>query len=400
MIKIKNLDDLLENNLKGKTVYLRADLNLPTINGKVTDTTRIKSILPTIRELKKNKCKIVILSHFGRPKGSYNKKMSLKHIIPKVEKVTRSKIYFSKDHSGINFEKLIKKIPDGSVVIMENTRFHRGEEKNFKYFAKDLAKNCDFFVNDAFSVAHRSHASVTGLTNYVPSFSGRSLEKEVITVSKFLSSKNKKKLAIIGGSKISTKINLINNLLKNVNAIVIGGAMANTFLLAQGEKIGKSLSEKTMIKTAKKIMSNASRKKCKIILPVDAVVASNLKKGGKFSEYNIDNIPDDGLILDIGKNSISIIDDEISKTKEVLWCGPLGLFEQSPFHVGTASVAKTLSKMTKNGKIVSVAGGGDTVAAISQSNYVNDFTYISTAGGAFLEMIAGQKLPGIEVLKK
>mgnify|MGYP003308846915 FL=1 len=400
MIKIKNLDDLLENNLKGKTVYLRADLNLPTINGKVTDTTRIKSILPTIRELKKNKCKIVILSHFGRPKGSYNKKMSLKHIIPKVEKVTRSKIYFSKDHSGINFEKLIKKIPDGSVVIMENTRFHRGEEKNFKYFAKDLAKNCDFFVNDAFSVAHRSHASVTGLTNYVPSFSGRSLEKEVITVSKFLSSKNKKKLAIIGGSKISTKINLINNLLKNVNAIVIGGAMANTFLLAQGKKIGKSLSEKTMIKTAKKIMSNASRKKCKIILPVDAVVASNLKKGGKFSEYNIDNIPDDGLILDIGKNSISIIDDEISKTKEVLWCGPLGLFEQSPFHVGTASVAKTLSKMTKNGKIVSVAGGGDTVAAISQSNYVNDFTYISTAGGAFLEMIAGQKLPGIEVLKK
>tara|TARA_Y100000022_G_C13258145_1_gene380978 strand:+ start:848 stop:2050 length:1203 start_codon:yes stop_codon:yes gene_type:complete len=400
MIKIKNLDDLLENNLKGKTVYLRADLNLPTINGKVTDTTRIKSILPTIRELKKNKCKIVILSHFGRPKGSYNKKMSLKHIIPKVEKVTRSKIYFSKDHSGINFEKLIKKVPDGSVVIMENTRFHKGEEKNFKYFAKDLAKNCDFFVNDAFSVAHRSHASVTGLTNYVPSFSGRSLEKEVITVSKFLSSKNKKKLAIIGGAKISTKINLINNLLKNVNAIVIGGAMANTFLLAQGKKIGKSLSEKTMIKTAKKIMSNASRKKCKIILPVDAVVASNLKKGGKFSEYNIDNIPDDGLILDIGKNSISIIDDEISKTKEVLWCGPLGLFEQSPFHVGTASVAKTLSKMTKNGKIVSVAGGGDTVAAISQSNYVNDFTYISTAGGAFLEMIAGQKLPGIEVLKK
>ena len=400
MIKIKNLDDLLENNLKGKTVYLRADLNLPTINGKVTDTTRIKSILPTIRELKKNKCKIVILSHFGRPKGSYNKKMSLKHIIPKVEKVTRSKIYFSKDHSGINFEKLIKKIPDGSVVIMENTRFHRGEEKNFKYFAKDLAKNCDFFVNDAFSVAHRSHASVTGLTNYVPSFSGRSLEKEVITVSKFLSSKNKKKLAIIGGAKISTKINLINNLLKNVNAIVIGGAMANTFLLAQGKKIGKSLSEKTMIKTAKNIMSSASRKKCKIILPVDAVVASNLKKGGKFSEYNIDNIPDDGLILDIGKNSISIIDDEISKTKEVLWCGPLGLFEQSPFHVGTASVAKTLSKMTKNGKIVSVAGGGDTVAAISQSNYVNDFTYISTAGGAFLEMIAGQKLPGIEALKK
>ena len=400
MIKIKNLDDLLKNDLKGKIVYLRADLNLPVINGKVTDTTRIKSILPTIKELRKKKCKIVILSHFGRPKGSFNKKMSLKHIIPKVEKVTKSKIHFSKDHFGKNFENLLKKIPDGSIVVMENTRFHKGEERNFKYFAKDLAKNCDFFVNDAFSVAHRSHASVTGLTDYVPSYSGRSLEKEVITIGKFLSSKNKRKIAIIGGSKISTKINLINNLLKSVNAIVIGGAMANTFLLAQGRKIGKSLNEKSMVKIAKKILSNASKNKCKIILPVDAVVASNLREGGEFSEYSIENIPNDGLILDIGKKSIAIIDKEISKTKEVLWCGPLGLFEQSPFHVGTASVAKTLSKMTKNGKIISVAGGGDTVAAISQSNYVNDFTYISTAGGAFLEMIAGQKLPGIEALRK
>ena len=283
---------------------------------------------------------------------------------------------------------------------MENTRFHKGEERNFKYFAKDLAKNCDFFVNDAFSVAHRSHASVTGLTDYVPSYSGRSLEKEVITIGKFLSSKNKRKIAIIGGSKISTKINLINNLLKNVNAIVIGGAMANTFLLAQVRKIGKSLNEKSMVKIAKKIISNASKNNCKIILPVDAIVASNLREGGEFSEYSIENIPNDGLILDIGKKSIAIIDKEIAKTKEFLWCGPLGLFEQSPFHVGTASVAKTLSKMTKNGKIISVAGGGDTVAAISQSNYVNDFTYISTAGGAFLEMIAGQKLPGIEALRK
>lgn len=259
MIKIKNLDDLLTNDLKGKTVYLRADLNLPTINGKITDTTRIKSILPTIKELRKKKCKIVILSHFGRPKGSFNKKMSLKPIIPKVEKITKSKIHFSKDHIGKNFENLLKKIPDGSIVVMENTRFHKGEEKNFKYFAKDLAKNCDFFVNDAFSVAHRSHASVTGLTDYVPSYSGRSLEKEVITIGKFLSSKNKRKIAIIGGSKISTKINLINNLLKSVNAIVIGGAMANTFLLAQGRKIGKSLNEKSMVKIAKKILSNAEK---------------------------------------------------------------------------------------------------------------------------------------------
>ena len=283
---------------------------------------------------------------------------------------------------------------------MENTRFYKGEEKNFKYFAKDLSKCCDFFVNDAFSVAHRSHASVIGLTNFVPSYGGRSLEKEVRTITKFLSSKNKRKIAIIGGSKISTKISLINNLLKSVNTIVIGGAMANTFLLAKNRKIGKSIAEKSMINTAKKIMTNALRKKCKIILPVDAVVASNLKTGGEFSEHDIFDVPSDGLILDIGKETIKLIDKEISKTEEVLWCGPLGLFEQSPFHVGTAAVAKTLSKMTKNGKILSVAGGGDTVAAISQSNYVNDFTYISTAGGAFLEMIAGHKLPGIEVLRK
>ena len=400
MIKIKNLDDLFDNNLEGKTVYLRADLNLPTINGTVTDTTRIKSILPTIRELKNKNCKIVILSHFGRPKGSYNKKMSLRSIISKFEETAKEKIYFSKDHKGKNLENLINRSVNGSIIVMENTRFHKGEEKNFKYFAKDLSKCCDFFVNDAFSVAHRGHASVTGLTNYVPSFGGRSLEKELRTITKFLSSKNKRKIAIIGGSKISTKISLINNLIKSVKTIVIGGAMANTFLLAKNRKIGKSLAEKSMIKVAKKIMTNALRKKCKIILPIDAVVASNLKTGGEFSEYDIVDIPNDGLILDIGEKTIKLIDREISKAEEVLWCGPLGLFEQSPFHVGTASVAKTLSKMTKNGKILSIAGGGDTVAAISQSNYVNDFTYISTAGGAFLELIAGHKLPGIEVLKK
>ena len=400
MVKIKNLDDLLGNKLEGKTVYLRADLNLPTINGAVTDITRIKSILPTIKELKKKTCKIVILSHFGRPKGSYNKKMSLRSIIPKFEETAKEKIYFSKDYKGKNLENLIKRVVNGSIIVMENTRFYKGEEKNFKYFAKDLSKCCDFFVNDAFSVAHRSHASVIGLTNFVPSYGGRSLEKEVRTITKFLSSKNKRKIAIIGGSKISTKISLINNLLKSVNTIVIGGAMANTFLLAKNRKIGKSIAEKSMINTAKKIMTNALRKKCKIILPVDAVVASNLNTGGEFSEHDIFDVPSDGLILDIGKETIKLIDKEISKTEEVLWCGPLGLFEQSPFHVGTAAVAKTLSKMTKNGKILSVAGGGDTVAAISQSNYVNDFTYISTAGGAFLEMIAGHKLPGIEVLRK
>ena len=398
-MKLKTLDNL---ELEGKTVILRCDLNVPLDNnGKVTDITKIKRHKATIDELINKKAKILVISHLGRPKGKEIKKLSLNNISDAFVKVMKIKEITVLPYCRPQvIDSVLKDKKAGSITLMENIRFYPEEEENNLNFAKELANIADYFVNDAFSVAHRSHASVTGLTDYVPSFSGRSLEKEVITIGKFLSSKNKRKIAIIGGSKISTKINLINNLLKNVNAIVIGGAMANTFLLAQGRKIGKSLNEKSMVKIAKKIISNASKNKCKIILPVDAIVASNLREGGEFSEYSIENIPNDGLILDIGKKSIAIIDKEISKTKEVLWCGPLGLFEQSPFHVGTASVAKTLSKMTKNGKIISVAGGGDTVAAISQSNYVNDFTYISTAGGAFLEMIAGQKLPGIEALRK
>jgi len=400
MIQLKNLDDLLKNDLRGKIIQIRADLNLPISDGKILDKTRIISLKPTIKELKRTGCKISILSHFGRPKGKVVRRMSLKPIIPELEKSLNSKILFSNDYSSDKTKKIISKAPNGSILLMENTRFHKGEEKNYKYFSKNIAKFSDYYVNDAFSVAHRSHASVTGLTEFLPSFAGRSLEKEIIAIDNLLDSDNKKKLAIIGGSKISTKISLINNLIKKVNVLVIGGGMANTFLLAKGKEIGKSLCEKSMLNIAKKIMKNASKHNCKIILPTDAVVAYNLSKGGKFSEHNIENIPNDGLILDIGTNTIKIIEKEISKTKEVLWCGPLGLFEQSPFHRGTASVAKIISKITKNGKITSVAGGGDTVAAISQSNCIDDFTFISTAGGAFLEMIAGQKLPGIEVLKK
>ena len=400
MIQIRNLDDLLKNDLKGKIIQIRADLNLPISDGKILDKTRIMSLKPTIKELQRTGCKISILSHFGRPKGKVVRKMSLKPLIPELEKSLNSKVIFSNNCASDKTKKIISKAPNGSILLMENTRFHKGEEKNYKYFSKNIAKFSDYYVNDAFSVAHRSHASVTGLTEFLPSFAGRSLEKEIIAIDNLLDSDNKKKLAVIGGSKISTKISLINNLIKKVNVLVIGGGMANTFLLAKGKEIGKSLCEKSMLNIAKKIMKNASKYNCKIILPSDALVAYSLKKGGKYSEYNIDNIPNGGLILDIGTNTIKIIEKEISKTKEVLWCGPLGLFEQSPFHTGTASVAKIISKLTKNGKITSVAGGGDTVAAISQSNYIDDFTFISTAGGAFLEMIAGQKLPGIEVLKK
>jgi len=395
-----NIKSIISEDVSNKVVILRADLNIPIINGVVQDQTRLNRLIPTINYLLENQSKLVICSHLGRPKGKFDEKFSLKPLVNVLSEITKTKVHFNS--SCIGDEALMKKksLEQGEILLLENLRFHESEIKNDNDFANELSKGCDIFVNDAFSCSHRAHASLHAITKFLPSFSGLLLDEEVKALTSVLNSPVKPVAALVGGAKISSKINIIEYLLTKMDYLVIGGAMANTFLLAQGKKIGKSLNEKTMIKTAKKIMSNASRKKCKIILPVDAVVASNLKKGGKFSEYNIDNIPDDGLILDIGKNSISIIDDEISKTKEVLWCGPLGLFEQSPFHVGTASVAKTLSKMTKNGKIVSVAGGGDTVAAISQSNYVNDFTYISTAGGAFLEMIAGQKLPGIEALKK
>ena len=400
MITLRSLDQLLKNNLKDKVVFVRVDLNIPIKDNKVLDETRIERILPTINELKKNGCKVCLLSHFGRPDGKFNKELSLKQIIPSLKKYIKEEIIFSETLYGEEVEAILDNSPQNSIILFENTRFDLGEEKNNKDLAKNISKNADYFINDAFSVSHRSHMSTTGLSEFLPSFSGLYLDKEILMINKALNIGDGKRLGIIGGSKISTKLKVLENLTEKLDILFVGGGMANTFLLAQGYKIGKSLCEKTMLETAVNILETAKNKNCKLILPVDALIANDMEKGTSFSEVMIDEVPDDALILDIGPKTIESINSFLSTVSTAVWCGPLGLFELNPFQTGTVSVAKEISKLTKEEKLVSVAGGGDTVAALSQSNYNKDFTYISTAGGAFLELLAGENLPGIEVLKK
>ena len=399
MITLRNLDQLLKENLKDKIVFVRVDLNIPIKDNLILDDTRIERIIHTIKELSKHGCKICLLSHFGRPDGKNNENFSLKQVIPSLEKHLREKIIFSESLYGDNVKTILNNAPSKSIILFENTRFEEGEEKNDKELAKKISMNGNYFVNDAFSVSHRSHMSTTGLSNYLPSYSGRYLEQEILMINKALSVSEGKRLGIIGGSKISTKLKVLENLTEELDILFVGGGMANTFLLAQGYKIGKSLCEKSMLDTALNILEAAKNKKCKIILPEDALIAKNMEKGTPFDEITIDKVPDDSLILDIGSKTIRSMNKCLSKVNSVVWCGPLGLFEVNPFQTGTVAIAKEISNLTKKNKLVSVAGGGDTVAALSQSNYDKDFTYISTAGGAFLELLAGEELPGIEVLK-
>ncbi|MDB9926892.1 phosphoglycerate kinase [Hyphomicrobiales bacterium] len=399
MITLRNLDQLLKENLKDKIVFVRVDLNIPIKDNLILDDTRIERIIPTIKELKKHGCKICLLSHFGRPDGKNNENFSLKQVIPSLEKHLREKIIFSESLYGDNVKTILNNAPSKSIILFENTRFEDGEEKNDKELAKKISMNGNYFVNDAFSVSHRSHMSTTGLSNYLPSYSGRYLEQEILMINEALSVSEGKRLGIIGGSKISTKLKVLENLTEKLDILFVGGGMANTFLLAQGFKIGKSLCEKSMLDIALNILEAAKNKNCKIILPEDALIAKNMEKGTPFDEVTIDKVPDDGLILDIGSKTIRSMNEYLNNVNSVVWCGPLGLFEVNPFQTGTVAIAKEISNLTKKNKLVSIAGGGDTVAALSQSNYDKGFTYISTAGGAFLELLAGEELPGIEVLK-
>ena len=400
MLNLRNLDQLLKENLKDKIVFIRVDLNVPVKDDIVLDDTRIERITPTINELLDKGSKICLLSHFGRPDGTNNKEFSLSKVITSLEKHLKKNILFIENSFEDNVKNKIQSSSVDEIILYENTRFHDGEEKNDKDLAIKVAQNADYFVNDAFSVSHRSHVSTVGIAKYLPSFSGRYLEKEILMINKSLSTGSGKRLGVIGGSKISTKLKVLENLTENVDKLFVGGGMANTFLLAQGYKIGKSLCERSMINTANNILLNANKNNCEIILPVDALVANDMEKGTSFNETSVNEIPPDALILDIGSKTISKISGILQEMSTVVWCGPLGLFELNPFQTGTVSVAKEISILTKNKKIISVAGGGDTVAALSQSNYNKDFTYISTAGGAFLELLAGEILPGLEVLRK
>ncbi|MFT0892015.1 phosphoglycerate kinase [Pseudochelatococcus sp. G4_1912] len=395
MTAFRTLDDAA---VKGQRVLVRVDLNVPKDeHGHITDNTRIVRAMPTIRELADRGARVVILSHFGRPKG-HDPKESLRPLASASSKVLGKHITFCEDTIGEKAEAAVAALKDGEVLLLENTRFHAGEKKNDPEFVKDLARLGDLYVNDAFSAAHRAHASTEGLAHVLPSFAGRAMQAELVALSKGLEHPNRPVVAIVGGAKVSTKLDLLENLVTRVDALVVGGGMANTFLLAQGAGIGKSLAERDLTDTALRIMAAADKHGCSIILPVDAVVAWDFKAGAHSQAYGLDAIPADGMILDIGPQSIERVHAAIDDAATLVWNGPLGAFELEPFDRGTVAAAQHAAERTKAGKLVSVAGGGDTIAALNKAHAADDFSYVSTAGGAFLEWLEGKTLPGVAAL--
>jgi len=390
----KTLSDL---SPAGRRILVRVDLNVPVEDGRVTDATRLDRILPTIRELSEAGGRVILLAHFGRPKGRDSKE-SLAPIAKELSKHLGRPIAFASDCVGAEAEAAVAKLKDGDILCLENTRFHAGEEKNDPAFVDALAQLGDAYVNDAFSAAHRAHASTEGLARKLPSFAGRTMEAELRALDKALGAPAKPVIAIVGGAKVSTKLELLRNLVRKVDALVIGGGMANTFLHAQGIGIGKSLAEKDLAPTAREIMAEAERAGCAIILPVDATVAWHFKADAPSQAYGLDAIPEDGMILDVGPQSIERINAAINDAATLVWNGPLGAFELSPFDAGTMAAARHVAERVKAGKLVAVAGGGDTVAALNAAGVAEDFTYVSTAGGAFLEWMEGKELPGVKAL--
>lgn len=392
------MDDL--QDIAGRRCLLRVDWNVPFIGDKVSNSTRIDRVVPTILELARRKAKIVILSHLGRPNNHPDENLSLSKIVPIAEYVIQKKVTFVKDCIGYTLSKAVSNLSDGDIILAENVRFHPGEEKNDPDFVKMLAKNGDFYVNDAFSVVHRSHASVDGLSRALPSFIGRAMQKELNMLDSCFSQSKKPLVAIAGGSKVSTKIELLINLAKKVDKLVIGGGMANSFLVSNGLDIGKSLCQRDFSESISQILFEANKSGCEIILPIDVVVAKDLKQGVATKNISIESIPKDSMILDIGCNTVGYIKEVISKAKTLIWNGPLGVFEVPPFDKSTVEIARYIAELTKEKGIISVAGGGDTVTALAHAGTgtVNDFTYVSTAGGAFFEWLEGKDLPGIVAL--
>jgi phosphoglycerate kinase len=367
-------------------------------NGRVTDTTRLDRIAPTITEIADKGGKVILLAHFGRPKGRDDKD-SLKPVATELAKVIKKPVDFADDCIGDVAEKAVSAMKDGDILCLENTRFHKEEEKNDPAFVASLAKLGDIWVNDAFSAAHRAHATTEGLGHKLPAYAGRTMQAELDALNKALEAPTKPVIAIIGGAKVSTKIDLLENLVNKVDALVIGGGMANTFLHAQGYGVGKSLAEKDLAATALRILEKAEKANCAIILPVDAVVAFHFAANAPAHAYGLDAIPADGMILDVGPQSVERIHAAIDDAATLVWNGPVGAFELTPFDHGTVVAARYAAQRTKIGKLVSVAGGGDTVAALNHAGVAQDFTYVSTAGGAFLEWMEGKPLPGVEVLR-
>ena len=394
-MSVRTLDTV---DLAGKRVLLRVDLNVPMADGKVTDTTRIARAADTIREIAGKGGKVVLLSHFGRPKGR-DPKDSLRPVAAAVSRILGKPVAFADDCIGEAAERAVAAMQPGDVLCLENTRFHAGEEKNDPAFVAALAKLGDLYVNDAFSAAHRAHASTEGLAHALPAYAGRAMQAELTALAAALEMPKKPVIAVVGGAKVSTKLALLENLIARVDALVIGGGMANTFLHAQGIGIGKSLAEKDLADTARRILDKAETANCAIILPVDAVVAFRFEADAPSQAYGLDAIPADGMILDLGPRSIARIKAALDDAATVVWNGPLGAFELHPFDKATVAAATYAAERTKAGKLISVAGGGDTVAALNHAHVSDQFTYISTAGGAFLEWMEGKTLPGVAALE-
>jgi len=384
-------------DVKGKRVLVRLDLNVPSKDGKVTDTTRIRRSTATLKELMDRGARVVVLTHFGRPKGRdmvYSQKLLLEPLSDAVGKP----VVWAADCIGPEAELAVASLKDGDIALLENVRFHPEEEKNDPVFARQLASLGDFYVNDAFSSAHRAHASTEALAHLLPAAAGRLMEAELVALTKALDAPEKPFAAVVGGSKVSTKLEVLGNLVAKTDYLIIGGGMANTFLFAQGLSVGKSLCEKDMADTAKAILEKAKSSGCTIVLPIDAVIAHEFSANPPTQIVPINQVPDDMMILDAGPASAQLIIQQIERCKTLVWNGPLGAFEVSPFDEATNAVAQAAARLTKTNGLTSVAGGGDTVAALVKAGVENDFSYISTAGGAFLEWLEGKTLPGVAAL--
>jgi phosphoglycerate kinase len=395
---MNNFRTLDHVDVKGKRVLVRVDLNVPLENGVVTDATRIERVAPAITEIADKGGKVILLSHFGRPKGR-DTKNSLKPVAAEVARIVTRPVKFVDDCIGAAAEAAVAAMKPGDIVCLENTRFYPGEEKNEPGFVASLAKLGDLWVNDAFSAAHRAHASTEGLGHKLPAYAGRTMQAELDALGKALDHPARPVAAIVGGAKISSKLDLLGNLLQKVDVLIIGGAMANTFLLAQGKPVGKSLVEADLVKTAQEIMAKAAAAKREIVLPVDAVVAQKFEANAPSRAVEIAAVGESDMILDIGPRSVEQAVSVLARVKTLVWNGPFGAFEMEPFDNGTVEVAEAAAELTTAGKLVTVAGGGDTVAALNVAGVADRLSYVSTAGGAFLEWMEGKALPGVEVLR-
>ena len=398
MTAFRTLDDI--GDVSGKRVLVREDLNVPMDGDRVTDDTRLRAAAPTVAELADKGAKVLVLAHFGRPKGERNPEMSLAKVVKAFSEVLGREVSFIDDCQGADAVKAVDALAPGGIAVLENTRFHKGEEKNDPALVDAMAALGDLYVNDAFSAAHRAHASTEGLAHKLPSYAGRSMQAELVALEKALGSPEHPVAAVVGGAKVSSKLDVLRHLVTKVDHLIIGGGMANTFLAARGIDVGKSLCEHDLTGTALEILDAADKANCTVHLPYDVVVAKEFRANPPVRTVNVHEVAADEMILDVGPAAVEALADALKTCRTLVWNGPLGAFETPPFDAATVSLARTAAALTQDGSLVSVAGGGDTVAALNQAGAGDDFTFVSTAGGAFLEWMEGKELPGVAALLK